>query len=96
MKAERIYFQKAYLQNRYVLEMNIYKVSRSEKYRAGVKYRIILKDLRTGKSVLMDNHHPKGPHIHLDDQQIDYQYSSNEKLIEDFKILVLENMGVKI
>ncbi|MBI1909643.1 MAG: hypothetical protein HYS22_05690 [Deltaproteobacteria bacterium] len=96
MKAVLVYWHKARLHGRYVLEMEIHSVGRSVKYPDGVKYGLILTDLRSGKRVLMDNHHPKGPHIHLNGQEIPYQYSDEEKLIQDFKALVLENMGVKI
>lgn len=80
-----------------MLEMAIHKVNRSIRYPDGVKYGLILADLRSGKRVLMDNHHPKGPHVHLHDRkEIPYTYVDEEKLITDFKALVLENMGVKI
>lgn len=96
MRAELIYWHKARLKEHYILEMKIHKVGRSFKYPEGVKYGLIFTNLKTGKKVLMDNHHPKGPHIHLDDQEIPYQYVDEEKLIKDFKTLILENMGVKI
>ncbi len=44
----------------------------------------------------MDNHHPKGPHIHIDDDERDYEYRNDEKLIDDFNKLVLLHLGVKI
>lgn len=44
----------------------------------------------------MDNHHPKGPHIHINDQEISYQYVNEDRLIKDFKALVMANMEVKI
>ena len=96
MKAVLVYWHKARLQGRYVLEMEIYEVDKSARYRDGVKYGLILTDLRGGKRVLMDNHHPKGPHIHLDDRQISYQYIDVERLVKDFKALVLTHMEVKI
>lgn len=96
MKARLVYWHKSRLQERYVLEMEIYKVGKSAKYPDGVKYGLILTDLRNGNKVLMDNHHPKGPHIHLNDQEISYHYMGEEKLIEDFKNLVLTHMEVKI
>lgn len=44
----------------------------------------------------MDNHHPKGPHFHLDNDEFDYDYKSDDKLIEDFKKLVLQHIGEKL
>lgn len=96
MKAVLVYFHKALLQGRYVLEMKIHGVGRSKKYPDGVKYGLILVDLRSEKRVLMDNHHPKGPHIHLNDQEMPYQYMDEEKLVKDFKNFVLTHMEVKI
>ena len=96
MKAALLYWHKARLQGRYILEMEIYRVGRSVRYREGVKYGLVLADPRTGKRVLMDNHHPKGPHIHLNGRDIPYAYIDEERLIKDFKTLVLEYMGVKI
>ncbi len=96
MKASLVYWHKARLQNRYILEMKIFKVRKSAKYQDGVKYGLILIDTHSNKRVLMDNHHPKGPHIHLDKQEIRYQYKDEDQLINDFKSLVLEHMGVKI
>lgn len=96
MRATLVYWHKARLQGRYVLEMEIHKVGRSKKYRDGIKYGLILIDLRSGKKVLMDNHHPKGPHVHLNNRELSYEYVDEGKLIKDFKTLVLEHMGVKI
>ncbi len=96
MKAVLVYWHKARLHERYTLEMEIHRVTRSAKYRDGIKYGLILVDSQSGKRVLMDNHHPKGPHIHLDGREIPYQYVDEEKLIEDFKNLVLTHMEVKI
>ncbi|MBI2066401.1 MAG: hypothetical protein HYT77_00105 [Deltaproteobacteria bacterium] len=96
MKAVLVYWHKARLQGRYVLEMEIHKVGLSKKYPHGIKYGLVLADLKSGKKILMDNHHPKGPHVHLDSQEIAYEFSGEEKLIKDFKTLIFENMGVKI
>lgn len=96
MKAELVYWHKARIHDRYIIEMEIFKVAKSVRYPDGIKYGLILTDPRTGKLVLMDNHHPKGPHIHLNDQQMPYRYIDEENLIKDFKELVLANMEVRI
>ena len=44
----------------------------------------------------MDNHHPKGPHIHLDDEELEYKFKNLDKLVEDFRKLIREHMGVTI
>ncbi len=70
MKAHLIFLHKAHLQKRYVLEMKIHEVGISQKYEDGVRYSMILTDLVSKRRVLMDNHHPKGPHIHLDEREL--------------------------
>jgi len=96
MKAKLVYWHKARLLGRYILEMEIHAVGKSPRYPDGVKYGLVLTDLRKGRQVLMDNHDPKGHHIHIDDREIAYRFVDEDKLIADFKELVLENMGVKI
>ena len=96
MKAKLVYWHKARIQNRYILEMKLHRVSQSEQYKDGVKYRIILIDSKTKKRVLMDNHYPKGHHIHLDKEELSYTFIDEEKLVEDFKRLVLEHMEVTL
>ena len=96
MKAALVYSHKSLLQGRYVLEMEIHQVGKSARYRDGVKSGLVLVDLHTEKKVLMDNHHPKGPHVHLNDREVAYHYTGEDSLIRDFKTLVLEHMGVKI
>lgn len=96
MKAKLVYWHKARIHERYILEMEIYQVGKSARYSEGVKYGLIFTDPNTGKQLLMDNHYPKGPHIHLNDQELPYDFIDEDKLIKDFKELVLINMEVKI
>lgn len=44
----------------------------------------------------MDNHHPKGPHIHLDELELSYSFRDVPTLISDFKRIVYEHMEVKL
>ena len=74
MKAKLVYWHKARLKNRYILEMKIHKISRSKKYPKGMKYGLILVDQGSGKRVLMDNHYPKGPHIHVNKTELSYHF----------------------
>lgn len=78
------------------MEMTIHEVGRSSRYSDGIKYGLLLLDLKTGRRVLMDNHHPKGHHIHLDGIGFPYEYKNDEKLIEDFKAFVVDHFGVAI
>lgn len=96
MKARLLFYLKDTLHGRYVLELSIHDVGKSRQYPDGVKYGLICIDIKSGKKVLMDNHHPKGPHIHIDDEELEYTYTSDDKLIEDFKGLVLQHLGVTV
>lgn len=96
IKATLVYWHKACLHGRHILEMEIYKITKSARYPDGIKYGLIFTDPKTGRYLLMDNHHPKGPHIHLNDREIPYQFIDEDELIKDFKEMVLANMGVKI
>jgi hypothetical protein len=96
MKAKVLYHMKMRFQDHHLIEMTIHEVGHSARYPDGVKYGLLLLDLKSGRRILMDNHHPKGHHIHLGDQELPYEYKNDETLIEDFKRLVLDHMGVAI
>lgn len=96
MKAHLRYYNKHKLQNRYIIELSIHEVGKSEKYPDGIKYGLICKDLKTGVYVLLDNHHPKGPHVHINEREFSYEYVDDDKLLEDFQMFVLQEMGVKL
>ena len=95
-KATLIYYLKEVVQGRYVLEQAIHAVPLDNRYPDGVKYSLIFLDTKTGDRVLMDNHHPKGPHVHQGKAEIPYEYIDDEKLLTDFKQFVLQTMGVKL
>jgi len=76
--------------------MEIYDVGKSIRYPDSLKYGLIFVDSKTGHKVLMDNHHPKGHHVHLGEQEFPYHYVDENKLVVDFKAFVLANMGVNI
>ncbi|MGK5085391.1 DUF6516 family protein [Bdellovibrionota bacterium FG-1] len=96
MKAVLRIHHKLKLQDRFTVEITIHEVVASERYRDGVKYGLICIDEQTKARVLFDNHHPKGPHIHLDRAEQSYTFLNEEQLIADFKKMVLEKMGVKL
>ena len=66
-----------------LVEMKIWEVPRSEKNPQGVRYSLFwVKEEKT--IVGYDNHYPKGPHRHYGDKQEPYEFTTIEKLIEDF------------
>ena len=96
MNAVLKYHHKALIRDRYVVEVVIYEVSVTQKYPDGIKYRLIFMDQKEGKKILMDNHHPKGPHVHINEHELEYSYVSEDKLMEDFNKLILTHMGVRL
>jgi hypothetical protein len=96
MKAILRSHEKFRIQDRFVVEMTLHEVNDSKRYPSRVKYGLICVDTKTGKSILMDNHHPKSDHIHINETEVLYEFITIEKLVEDFKKLVFEHLGVSI
>lgn len=96
MRAQQLFWHKARLQDRYVVELNIHEVGDPVRYPDGVKYGLACVDLITGRKVLMDNHHPKGPHVHLDYVELPYTFRDISTLMNDFKRMVFEYLEVKL
>jgi hypothetical protein len=96
MKARLLFWLKAHLHQRYLVEMEIYQLEEPAQYSSGVKYGLIFIDLESGRRVLMDNHHPKGPHIHVEQKEFPYLFVDKEQLVRDFFRLVYEQFGVKL
>jgi hypothetical protein len=96
MKAHLKYYIKNKIHDRYVVELSIYEVGKSSKYPDGIKYGLICKDIKSGDYVLLDNHHPKGPHVHINEREFSYEYVNDDKLIADFEMMVLKELGVKL
>ena len=96
MSATLIYHFKEQVGSKYVLEMTIHAVSDLERFPDGVRYSLIFVDLKTGDKLLMDNHHPKGHHIHLGSKELSYNYKNDVELVSDFKTYIFQHMGVKL
>ena len=96
MKARLVRHEKFIVRRRYLVELTVHQIQHSEKYADGFKYGLICIDQISGKRVLMDNHHPKGPHTHIDAKEMPYEFKNLDQLIEDFRRLILEHLGVQI
>jgi len=96
MRAALIFHHKARVHGHYVLELEIFQVGDPVRYPDGVKYSMVCVNSITGQKVLLDNHHPKGPHLHLDNLEISYAFTGVPSLMADFKRLVSEHLGVKL
>jgi len=91
-----VYWHKERIKGHYIFEVKIHRFPGSDENQEGIRYRAVFIDLLTGRRVLMDNHHPKGHHLHLDETEMPYEYRGEEFLIEDFTGIVFEHMGVKL
>lgn len=96
MRAILRYVHKLRIQDRFVVELVVHEVPQTVRRPLGLKYRLVCTDLKSGSKVLMDNHYPKGPHIHIDGREIPYEFVNEDKLISDFKEIVFERMGIKL
>ena len=69
-----------------IYEAVIWKIDRSRRYPEGVRYRLaFIRVEETYPAVLYDNHHPKGHHRHIRNQEYNYNFESIEKLMQDFR-----------
>ncbi len=96
MTSEIIYWHKAKIQNKYIVELKIQSVKKTYKYSKGVRYSLICVNVRTNEKILFDNHYPKNDHIHIINKEIPYDFISYDQLIDDFRDLVYDNFGVII
>lgn len=96
MKVLLLFHEKSFVRNRFIVEYRIHDVGKSPRYPDGLKYAIICIDTKTGNRVLMDNHHPKGHHLHLGDDELPYVFSTIDVLVDDFKKLVFNHLGVRL
>lgn len=82
--AKSILQTKVVLRNGVIVEMKIWEVPKDERYPMGYKYSLYAIHDR---QVLVgyDNHHPKGHHRHLENQEFSYHFTTIENLRNDFK-----------
>jgi len=88
MKAEPIFREKRILVHKLsgelaIAELKIWRVPRSAAYPKGLKFSLFLV---SGGQVLvgMDNHKPKGPHLHLGEREVPYDFRDEQTLVDDF------------
>jgi hypothetical protein len=68
-------------------ELRVWEVPKSSDYPSGRKFSLFL--ITEGTVLLgIDNHRPKGPHLHLGDRQVPFRYESDDQLLRDFWELV--------
>lgn len=92
MRAQRILHQKVILNHQdgkrqAIFEFVIWQVQRTKEYPQGIKYRAWLAE--EGKTIFgFDNHNPKGPHLHIGEQEVGYVYRGLQALREDIIAMI--------
>jgi hypothetical protein len=92
MKAVEIFRQKVVLKHEtrktlVIFEMAIFQIPKSEHYPEGIKYRAWLSE--GGETVFgFDNHKPKGPHLHIGDQEVGYVFRGIKELKNDVMAMI--------
>ncbi len=70
-----------------IAELKIWEIPKTKDYPQGIKYSLFL--VCDGVVILgFDNHKPKGPHLHLGDQELNYPFKNEKALLNDFWDLV--------
>jgi hypothetical protein len=92
MKARLVFHEKrlvwsSELNSAAVVELKVWEVPRSEEYPAGRKFSLFL--IARGEVLVgVDNHKPKGPHLHLGGEERAFHYTNDDQLLQDFWELV--------
>ena len=68
-----------------VAELKVWRIPISDHYPDGIKFSLFLVAQKTGETLIgIDNHQPKGPHLHLGRKEVKYFYRGPDRLVEDF------------
>lgn len=88
MKAAPIFREKRIVVNRRsgevaIVEIKVWEIPKSKDYPEGRKFSLFL---TSGGRVIVgiDNHKPKGPHLHIGGSELPYRYTDEWTLLKDF------------
>jgi hypothetical protein len=82
--ASLLLHNKVLLKSGVIVESKIWRVVGDSRYQEGLKYSLFA--VRGGEIIVgYDNHHPKGHHRHIGDSESVYNFTTLEKLKNDFK-----------
>lgn len=70
-----------------VAAIEVWDVPRSDDYPTGRKFRLFFV-VEGIVLVGFDNHRPKGPHLHLENREVFYRFTTIERIVGDFWDLV--------
>jgi hypothetical protein len=88
MKAVSLFKEKRLLINRStgdvaIAELKIWSIPKSKEYPTGRKFSLFL--VAGGEVIVgIDNHKPKGAHLHLGERELPYIYRGEQPLLTDF------------
>jgi hypothetical protein len=72
-----------------VVEIKVWEVNDFVKYPDRIKYSLYCLDLESHEIIVgLDNHYPKGHHLHIDNQEQYYFFEDVHKLVADFYALL--------
>lgn len=92
MKATEIFRQKAILKHKdgkrlAIFEVAVFKIPISIHYPEGIKYRAWFSE--SGKTIFgFDNHKPKGPHLHIGEEEVGYVFRGIKELRADAEAMI--------
>jgi hypothetical protein len=92
MKAEPLFREKRILTHKStgdvaIAELKIWRVPKSADYPSQIKFSLFL--VCNGRVLVgLDNHKPKGPHLHLGAEEVPYAFCDAQTLLKDFWDLV--------
>ncbi len=91
MKARLVFHEKRLLLSEAgavgIAEIKVWEVPRSAHYLNGRKFSLFF--VVGGEVVVgIDNHKPKGPHLHIGGQELPFRHESDEQLLDDFWMLI--------
>ena len=68
-----------------ICELKVWNLKPSSDYPEGIKFSLLLVSRTTGEVLIgIDNHKPKGPHLHHGTKELKYEFIDVERLVEDF------------
>ena len=75
---------KVLLKSGVIVETKVWRIEGDQRYQDGFKYSLFA--VHAGEVIVgYDNHHPKGHHRHIGNSELEYNFSTLEKLRNDFK-----------
>jgi hypothetical protein len=92
MKATQLLHQKITLKHEdgirtAILEIVVWQVSASKDYPEGLKFRAWFSE--NGQTIFgLDNHKPKGPHLHVREVEVGYVFRGLDALMEDVVAMI--------